>query len=393
MNERLGVGLVGVGWFGALCLEAYAEMPEIVVVAVADRDAGRARSVAPPGAHVYGDYGALLGDPRVDIVAVNTPPHLHGDMAVQAIGAGKHVFVEKPLATSVSAASAAVEAAQRAGVQLGIDYVLRHHPLHRLTAKVVASGVLGGLEHWALENFASVERLAPDHWFWDPARSGGIHVEHGVHFFDLCNQLAGVPADSVCATEQRRADGPVDRVSATVRYGDRLLATFYHSFDRGDREESTTIRLGLSRGHLTIEGWIPTGLALVGLVRPAEVAVLRNLFGAALKVGDTVRDPVADPEALDPDQLFTRVRASASAPDRWRDYRRAIQAGMRDLVAAARGQRELEVTPSDGLRSLELATRAAASGSGSLAADSRLGGAAADGPGAGRTAAWARVVK
>ena len=373
MTPPLGLGLVGVGWFGALCLEAYGQMPEIVVVAVADQEVEHARSVAPPGAHLYEDYGALLRDPAVDIVAINTPPYLHGEMAVQAVEAGKHVFVEKPLAISLDAAVAVVDAARRAGVQLGIDYVLRHHPLHRLAANVVASGVLGGLEHWALENFASAERLGPGHWFWDQARSGGIHVEHGVHFFDLCNQLAGGAPDRVSATEQRRTDGRVDRVSAGLRYGDRLVATFYHSFDRSDREESTTIRLGFSRGHMMIEGWIPTRLALSGLIRPRDMGALQRLFGDRLKAGRTDRDPVTARDHPEEDPVFTRVRASALAPDRWAEYRRGIQAGMRDLVAAARGERELEVTPADALRSLEVATRTTASGSAAAAPEKSRG--------------------
>lgn len=63
-------------------------------------------------------------------------------MARQAAEVGKHIFVEKPLATSMEEAVAAMEAARAAGVQLGIDYVLRHHPLHRLAAEVIRSGAL-----------------------------------------------------------------------------------------------------------------------------------------------------------------------------------------------------------------------------------------------------------
>lgn len=96
MAERpLGMGLVGVGGFGLFCLAAFAEMPEIKVAAAADSDPARAQKAAPYGARVYARFSDLLADPDVDIVAINTPPHLHAPMALEAARAGKHLFVEK----------------------------------------------------------------------------------------------------------------------------------------------------------------------------------------------------------------------------------------------------------------------------------------------------------
>ena len=147
MSEALGLGLVGAGNFGAFCLRAYNEMPEGTVVAAADVDLERARRVATHCVRVYSDYQALLADPVVQIVAINTLPFLHGIIAHQAAEAGKHVFVEKPLATSLDEGIAAIRAARSAGVRLGIGYVLRHHPLHRLAAKVVCSAAPGEFQH------------------------------------------------------------------------------------------------------------------------------------------------------------------------------------------------------------------------------------------------------
>jgi predicted dehydrogenase len=136
-------------------------------------------------------------------------------------------------------------------VQITVDYVQRFHPLHRLAREIVRSGVLGPLRRFALENFATDEALLPGHWFWDPALSGGIHIEHGVHFIDLCNQLAG-QADTVSGLAQRRADGREDRVFASVRYGDEVIASFYHSFNQIRPLEHTTIRLDCTRGHIDL---------------------------------------------------------------------------------------------------------------------------------------------
>ena len=359
MAEPLGVGLVGAGGFGEFCSAAFQQMREVRLVAVADVVEARAAACAPPGAKVYTRYAAVLADPAVDIVAINTPPYLHAAMVVEGAAAGKHLFVEKPLATSMLVAVAAVRAARRAGVLLTVDYVLRFHPLHVLAASIVASGAFGSLQHWSLENYATDEPLLPDHWFWDTDQSGGVHVEHGVHFIDLCNQMVGRAPDSVGGTAQRRADGRVDRVSATARYGDDVLATFFHSFTQIRAIEQTTIRVGCARGHLTLEGWIPTQLAINGLTDAAGLDALRRMLGNYLRI----ERRFAGEETIfrhggATETLAAEVSATVTAPDRQGDYRRAIQDVMRNLVSAIRGVELLRVTPEDGLQSLAVALAA-----------------------------------
>ena len=107
-EHRMGIGLAGVGGFGRFCLDAFAGMPECAVVAAADVDPARAQTAAAFGARVYTRFEDLLADPGVDIVAINTPPHLHASMALGAARAGKHLFVEKPLATSLDDARAEI---------------------------------------------------------------------------------------------------------------------------------------------------------------------------------------------------------------------------------------------------------------------------------------------
>lgn len=349
MSRELGIGLAGAGRFGAFCIEAFADLGGARVVAVMDADRARAADVAPEGAAVHGDFETLLEDPSVDIVHIGTPPFLHGPMARRAAECGKHVFVEKPLATTREDARAAVRAAMDHGVQLTVDHVLRHHPLHRLAIGLSRSNALGSLQQFALENFASSENLPSDHWFWDPRRSGGIHVEHGVHFFDLCLALIGMEPDLVTGTGHRRPDGRVDRVSAVLGFGDRAVASFYHSFDRSNETERTTIRLAFQYGHVVIGGWIPTRLEMDGEVPPAAVSSLRKLFGDTLRTTETVSAT---------GMMSVGVKAVASMPDRQEQYRLAVRAGMSDLIAAIDGTRPLRVTPADGLRSLDIAIRA-----------------------------------
>jgi predicted dehydrogenase len=345
----LGIGLVGAGGFGAFCVGAFEELTDARVVAVMDTDLARAETIAPQGAAPYDDLETLLSDRAVDIVHIATPPHLHGAFARRTAERGKHVLVEKPLATTDDEARAAVEAAQSAGVLLSINFVLRHHPIHRLALELTRTGALGRLQHFALENFASSQHLPPDHWFWDLQLSGGIHVEHGIHFIDLLLAHAGQQPDAVAGTAQVRADGRVDRVDALLCFGDTLVASMYHSFNRDDASERTSLRLAFEHGHATIEGWIPTRLDVEGSIAQAAEPTMRTLLGDSLR---TVEAQQADRAAR------MSITATIEYPEREHQYRLAVRAGMNDLVAAIRRGQDLTVTPQDGLRSLVVALQA-----------------------------------
>jgi predicted dehydrogenase len=187
-NQRLGVALAGCGRFGDFCLSVLEELPQLLLAGVTDRDRARALAAAGQrGIMAYPHYGALLADDRVDIVFVATPPADHAPMTLAAIGAGKHVFCEKPLATSLAEATAVVQAASARGVRLSVDYVLRWNPLYRLLRHLqtlstpTGAAVLGRPRHFAFQNLARDDHLPPDHWFWDSRTSGGIFVEHGRH--------------------------------------------------------------------------------------------------------------------------------------------------------------------------------------------------------------------
>ena len=95
--------------------------------------------------------------------------------------------------------------------------MLRYNPvLQRLV--VLRDELLGPVQRFAFENDASDEHLPPDHWFWDEERSGGVFVEHGVHFFDAAHLLLGSRPEHLVAVTAARPDGRTDLVSATARH-------------------------------------------------------------------------------------------------------------------------------------------------------------------------------
>jgi predicted dehydrogenase len=143
--------------------------------------------------------------------------------------------------------------------------MLRYNRLLEMAQRVIASGVLGEPLRFSLENYAEDERLPREHWFWDRAQSGGIFVEHAVHFFDLHRWWFG-PGEVIAAhRETRPGTGQVDRVWCATRHG-QALGQQYHSFDQPVRLDRADHRVVFTRGQLEVFGWIPLELRIAGIV-------------------------------------------------------------------------------------------------------------------------------
>lgn len=342
MSSAAGVGLVGAGAFGHFCAQAFAAMPELHLAAVADVDAGRAAALAAPfGATAYGSLSELLQDPSVEIVALNTPPWLHAEQGLEVLRAGRHLFCEKPLALNLPGAEALVHEAATRGLRLTVNYVMRHNPFWQAAARLAASGLLGALRHMDLANFAAGLELPEDHWFWDKRRSGGIWVEHGVHFFDVFAWVARAEGQILAAQSYRRVDGPVDRVEALARFGD-AAAHFYHGFDRSSRSEHTTARLAFADADLVLREWVPTSIEIVTDTPQELVPYL----------------PSDLPHVIEAQGARWRIRCH-DPRGKSVVYRECIQAGMRDLVQSLRdSQHATVVQPAHALASLRMALAA-----------------------------------
>ena len=123
---------------------------------VLSRDPGRARDFAVRHAAAspepaYTDLDALLADPELDAVLIASPDGVHAEQCIAAAGAGKHVFCEKPMATSAADAERMTAACRDAGVKLGIAYHMRWHRGHRDLAGAVHAGRFGDLRHMRVQ--------------------------------------------------------------------------------------------------------------------------------------------------------------------------------------------------------------------------------------------------
>jgi len=363
-SQPLALGLIGPRGFGAFCTGAYQEAGVARVVAFAGRDpvalADTARQYGVP--HTYTDWREMLRDPDVEAVHIVTPPDKHAAMAIAALQAGKHVFVEKPLATSAADAEAILAAGAEAGKVVGVNFVMRYAPLYQTVLTIAQNGWLGQLTHVGFENYASDEGLGDDHWFWDPVASGGIFVEHGVHFFDMIGAIAGAPARNVLGRAWVRADGTEkeDRVQALVTYANGVEASFYHAFNRPGALEKQTAHFAFERGHVTLNGWIPTSLRLTAIADNEGLAGLQTVLPIKVVDDDDFPAPGRTVRGSGKNFLVTRrVHAHQSLGGPTPVYLKAVQDAMADFAAAVRDPaHRMLVTGEDGAASVRLAAAA-----------------------------------
>jgi predicted dehydrogenase len=208
----IGLAIVGAGFMGSAHAGNYATLGDRVDVRwVCSRTPDRAAKVGDPlGATVTTGLDDVLNDPEVDAVDICLPTYLHREAAERALGAGKHVFLEKPIALTREDADAIVRAAQESGRVFMVGLVLRFWPEYVELGRRLAAGELG--RPLAI----STHRLSPpadwNDWMGDSSLSGGVAVDLLVHDFDQMNRLLG-KATSVFAVEPTPG-----HVLATVTY-------------------------------------------------------------------------------------------------------------------------------------------------------------------------------
>jgi predicted dehydrogenase/glycosyltransferase involved in cell wall biosynthesis len=302
---RVGLGLIGCGGFAGIIGEALKGIEDIEVLHLADQVREKAsklkRTFDFENAKISDDYHHVLEDSRISLVAIATPPYLHENIALSAISNGKAVFCEKPGALSSAAALRIAEVAERQNTKAAVDFVMRQNPLYLVLRELMNEEILGDIERIELENYAHDERLPLTHWFWDKTKSGGIWIEHGVHFFDLVNWLLdeGAPewiwasgferdpsrarheVDEAPLARQPSQLSVEDRVIAVAWYPRDVVASFYHGFRRPERFERTIMRVVGSKGYAAVYGWVPVKLEIETFNDLAGDASLRDRLAQA----------------------------------------------------------------------------------------------------------------
>jgi predicted dehydrogenase len=285
-NGLIRLGVIGCGGFGLFALQHFTQIPGVKLVGLA----GTHRPPALAAAARFGvanvdDIGELLRRDNVDLVYIATPPFLHHPQALAALEAGKHVIVEKPLALTTSQADELIAVAHKHDRLLVANLMQRYNPLFNAVHRLIESRALGDVLHGTFENYASDEYLPAEHWFWDHSKSGGIFIEHGVHFFDLFAGWLGSGRVLAAQVGVRPGTTIEEHVQATVRYGETTPVNFYHGFHQAARMDRQELRLVFERGDVTLFDWIPTRVRIHALVDERQTRELCELFhGAQLDV-------------------------------------------------------------------------------------------------------------
>ena len=344
-----GVGVIGAGRFAAFLLAAAATVPQLSIRAIADPDLARARRLAAEhDAVVLPDPADLLGDDRIDAVIIATPPATHAALSLAALAAGRHVFCEKPVALTARDAAAVRAAVAASGCAYVVDHVLRYNSLLAALCRLRAQELLGPVRRFAFENDAADENLPAGHWFWDDAISGGILLEHGVHFFDAASMLIGAPPQRVQAVAARRPDGRTDTVVATAVHADGALASYAHGFSHAHRAERQLWRLDFGLAEARVHGWIPLCADLdvwtdtAGVDRfqqlPDNIGQLLEVPGVRPSGAERITVQTcrhAAPGSSAPHHLTVRI-ALGEAGAKSRVYQEGVRAALLDLAHCAR---------------------------------------------------------
>jgi 1,5-anhydro-D-fructose reductase (1,5-anhydro-D-mannitol-forming) len=163
------------------------------LVAVVSRDQARASAFASKfGAqHAYTNYDDMLRNPDVTVVAIHTPNSLHAGQAIAAARAGKHVFCDKPMATSVADAERVVAECEKAGVKLGVNFHNRFMPCFIEARHIIDSGEIGEVLLVQLEaSPGATPASTRASWRVDPVLAGlGATMSIGVHVYDILRYL------------------------------------------------------------------------------------------------------------------------------------------------------------------------------------------------------------
>jgi UDP-N-acetylglucosamine 3-dehydrogenase len=138
-------GILGLGWFGEKHCEALQAIPTAELYAVCTRSATRLAEVAGKFGipKTYTDYRAMLADPELDSVSITTMWDQHAEPAIAALAAGKHVFLEKPMASTVADCDRIVEAAKRATGYFMVGHICRFNPRYATARQEIAAGKIG----------------------------------------------------------------------------------------------------------------------------------------------------------------------------------------------------------------------------------------------------------
>ena len=330
MPAPVHVAFLGCGFITRVHSGHLRRLGGAVVPSYASRDRDRAEEYRRRygGARSYGDYHAAIADPAVDAVVIAVPPHLHLELALAALAAGRHVLVEKPAFPVMADYERVREARDRAGRIVAVGENDHYKPLARCLRRLLAEGAIGELVLAHFTTLAKKFKTAGD-WRNDEALAGGdAFFEEGIHWLHVANSL-GPAIRSIRGYRPPASPGGPDTRAKTMlaafRYDNGAVGSLHYSREvpslfRGVRLSKLFGRDGIitfesNGGFVLVRG---RARARPSLLLPGfrDIRGYRAMYRDFARSVRTGRAPEMSLEAAMADQrLMERVRATADAPD------------------------------------------------------------------------------
>jgi predicted dehydrogenase len=315
---RVRVGVWGVGTWGEKHVRVLRELPEAELIGVHDRDPARASEVAARyGTRAFASAADLLA--ATDAVTVATPTVAHREAVVRAVGAGRHVMVEKPMAATLEEAEAMRAAAARAGVKLQVGHVERFNP-----------ALIAARPHVSRPMFIEAHRLA----LFQP-RSLDIDVVFDlmIHDIDIVLDCVGAVPEGISAVGVAVLSENEDIANARLEFPDGCVANLTAS--RVSQDRLRRIRFFQSDAYLSVDLFareadlLRVDTARLRAVRPDPLAAAAAIRRARVEVGE------GEPLALELAAFVRSLRGSGAGAA-------SAEAGREALRVAERVRAEMK---------------------------------------------------
>lgn len=231
------IAVTGIGFMGKTHIGIYNQLDGASVVALCDKYEDRLDLTSlEAGGNIqassgavdfsatpkYTDFGEMLDAGGFDAVDICLPTDLHVEYAVEALNAGYHVFVEKPLALDYESALKVAEAAEKSGKVCAVGQCLRFWPAYTEVKKLIEGGSIGALKHAELSRYSPPATWACEGWLGDSLRSGNAALDLHVHDVDMILFLFGSPR-AVRSVGIPDENGFYSHISTVYDYPDRSV--------------------------------------------------------------------------------------------------------------------------------------------------------------------------
>ncbi len=324
----LRVGLIGCGWFAqAVQLLILRRLPEVELIALAEPDPVRRKEVrrCVPSALVYADYRDLLKMRDLDAVIVSVPTALHAEVAIGAMQLGKHLYLEKPIATSLSEADKILSAWKQSGVVGMVGFNYRFNALHQAARMQIQAGRIGPLVG-ARSVFSTPTRSMPA-WKQTRSNGGGVLLDLASHHIDLVRFLFQQDVRMVYADIESHCTEH-DTAMLHLRLADGLRVQSYFSLDAVDEDR---FEIYGQAGKLTVDRYRSSDV---------EIVDVGGTSSRLRRMTRRLRSLKSVP------YLFKKLRSPWHEPS----YREALSR----FVSTVRGHDKASPDLLDGYRSLEV---------------------------------------